>query len=110
MLLAFLSVALNAMAQITIKSLSGVELNVNLVLRSWQLYATGFLYGTSIIAWFFALKTLPLSIAYPLQAIGYVIVTILAWTIFNESVNWPQVLALGVIVVGVLLLSMSASK
>jgi multidrug transporter EmrE-like cation transporter len=110
MLLAFLSVALNALAQITIKSLSGLELSFNVVLRSWQLYSTGFLYGASIIAWFFALKTLPLGIAYPLQALGYVLVTVLAWAIFNESLNWLQVLALGVIVVGVLLLSLSASK
>lgn len=110
MLLAFLSVALNALAQITLKSLSGLELSVSVVLRSWQLYSTGFLYGTSIIAWFFALKTLPLSIAYPLQALGYVLVTVLAWTIFDESVNWLQVLGLGVIVAGVMLLAISASK
>jgi multidrug transporter EmrE-like cation transporter len=70
MLLAFLSVGLNALGQTTNKLLSGVEPKISVDLRSWQPYATGFLYGISIIDWSFALKTLPLSIAYPLQTFG----------------------------------------
>jgi multidrug transporter EmrE-like cation transporter len=110
MFFAFTSVILNAFAQITIKSLSGLEMSFGTLIRSWQLYATGVLYATSILAWFFALRTLPLNIAYPLQAFGYVIVTLLAWLVFQESTSALQVLALVIIVVGVLLLSISAAQ
>jgi undecaprenyl phosphate-alpha-L-ara4N flippase subunit ArnE len=110
MFFAFVSVVLNALAQITIKSLSGLELSFGTIIRSWQLYATGILYATSILTWFLALRILPLNIAYPLQAFGYVIVTILAWFIFQESTSALQITALLIIVAGVSLLSLSSTK
>jgi multidrug transporter EmrE-like cation transporter len=108
MILAFVSVLLNALAQVTLKSLSGLEIGFWMLARSWQLYATGFLYGTSILTWFFALKMTPLNIAYPLQAFGYVIVAILSWVVFQESLSMSQIIALFVIIAGVLLLALAA--
>lgn len=108
MILAITSVVINAFAQIFIKLLanSGAELNFS-ILRQWPLYATGLCYGISIVTWFLAMKTLALNVAYPLQAGGYVIVTILSGVIFGERISTIGVIALLIIVAGVVLLAFS---
>lgn len=110
MLLAILSVILNALAQVTMKSLAGLEPSLNTLIRSWQVYATLILYGTSILTWFFALRVLPLSIAYPLQALGYVVVTVMAWSLFRESSAPLQLIGLLAIVTGVVLISVGRTN
>jgi multidrug transporter EmrE-like cation transporter len=110
MVFAFISVGLNALAQITIKLLTKTEYSTALsLLKQWPLYATALLYGLSIITWFLALRSIPLSVAYPLQALGYVVVTFLAWLIFNEGLQLFQLLALGLIFTGVVLMAVASS-
>jgi multidrug transporter EmrE-like cation transporter len=106
LVLAIVSIILNSLAQITIKSLASLSIASPLhLLRQWQLYGTGVLYGASIITWFLALKGLPLSIAYPMQALGYVLVTGLAYFAFHESIGLGQVIGLTLIVSGVTILA-----
>ena len=109
MVFAFVSVGLNALAQITIKLLAKTEYSNTLsLLKQWPLYATALLYGLSIVTWFLALRSVPLSVAYPLQALGYVFVTFLAWLLFNEGLQLFQLLALGLIFAGVVLMAASS--
>ncbi len=111
MILALISVSLNALAQIAIKSLSSLEPDsIFSYFRAWQLYATGFLYLSSIVLWFLALRTLPLSIAYPLQASGYVLVTLLAGLVFQEKITIFHIVSLSLIVLGVSVLAIGANK
>ncbi len=92
------------------KFLSRVESTSLLgILKQGPLYATAFFYGVSIFTWFLALKSLPLNVAYPLQAFGYVLVSVLAWLIFSETLEALQLLALGLILAGVLLLAFTYS-
>jgi multidrug transporter EmrE-like cation transporter len=110
MIFAFISVGLNALAQITIKLLAkGEYSNVVSLLKQWPLYATAILYGVSIVTWFLALRSVPLSVAYPLQALGYVLVTFLAWLVFSEGLGIFQLLALGLIVSGVILMAVASA-
>lgn len=111
MLLALVSVTLNALAQLTIKSLAGIEfVSIYTLLKQWQLYATMLLYGSSIVTWYLALRNIQVSVAYPLQAFGYVLVTFLAWLSLNESITPLQLIGLGIIVFGVVTMGIAASR
>lgn len=46
-----------------------------------------FLYATTIIIWIYVLKTLPLSIAYPITALSYVIVPAISYYFLQEKIN-----------------------
>lgn len=99
------------MAQVSMKILAKNDYqSFSVFLKQPALYATAIFYSISIFTWFLALKLLPLSLAYPLQALGYVIVTLLAWSIFSEPTSPVQILALSMIVLGVVLLSLSSGK
>lgn len=111
MLLALISVGLNALAQLTIKALALQDLRSALdILKFWQVYATGFLYLTSVVTWFFAMRTIPLSVGYPMQAMGYVLVSALGVLMFRENINSGQVLGLVIIVLGVATLAIATPK
>jgi drug/metabolite transporter (DMT)-like permease len=54
--------------------------------------------------WMVVLSQLKLSSAFPMTALGYVLVVGLGWTRFAEPVSWPQILGGAAILVGVWLL------
>ena len=64
-------------------------------------------YVLSISAWIVALTRVDVSVAYPMLSLGYVIVTIAAWFLFNEPISAIKVLALSIIIFGIILLSNS---
>ena len=76
------------------------------ILTPWVF--TGFLcYGLSSLLYLVALSRLDLSYAYPLVALGYVIVTVLAWRLLGETVPLMRVAGLAIICLGVLVLALS---
>jgi multidrug transporter EmrE-like cation transporter len=101
---AFVSVLLNAFAQIALKKSTSLN-SATLIelLKNPYLYLTGVFYLTSILTWFLALSRIPLSLGYPLQAVGYLIVTGGAVLLFKEQVNIVNWLGLAVILIGVIL-------
>lgn len=104
MIFAIVSVILNAAAQVSLKKATMVNSGlISPMLRNPFLYFTAVLYMTSIITWFLALSRIQLSLAYPLQAIGYLIVTIAAIEIFKERVSVLNWLGLVLILAGVVL-------
>ena len=107
MIYALTSVLLNALAQLAIKYLTKNN-NLSLVslLRSQTLYIVALLYVCSILMWFFALKNMPVSKAYPLQSLGYVAVTVVAWLIFSEKISGYGILGLILICFGAGLVSL----
>jgi len=69
---------------------------------------TGFLcYGVSSILWLMILKKVPLSTAYPMISMGYVVVVVLSALILREPVRWVSAVpGLVLIVAGVSLIGM----
>jgi len=65
-------------------------------------------YGISIILWLWVLSKVDVSLAYPFQALGYIIVTILAWLIFQENINLTRIIALIFITLGLIILAFSS--
>ena len=59
------------------------------------------LYAISAVFWLVVLSRVPLSVAYPVVAVGYVIVVLYSRFVFNEQVKWIAWLGLAFIVIGV---------
>jgi drug/metabolite transporter (DMT)-like permease len=114
----FCGVLLNAFAQLGLKAATRVSgpliagdagmwqraLNLLVVPSLW--YAI-FAYGLSLIVWLVGLSRVPVSQAYPLLSLGYVINIGLAWWLLGEVPNVQRVAGIGVIVVGVVLVTRS---
>jgi len=66
-----------------------------------------FLYLISTIFWLAALSRVDLSYAYPMISIGYVLVLVLSWAIFNERLAFIRIAGVILICFGVLLVSRS---
>jgi len=64
-------------------------------------------YGLSVIVWLVGLSRVPVSQAYPLLSMGYVINIGLAWWLLGEVPNAQRVAGIGVIVLGVVLVTRS---
>ena len=64
-------------------------------------------YGISSLLYLLALKRLPLSYAYPMVALSYVLVVGMSWKLFGESVPPLRIGAVAVILSGVVMLALS---
>jgi drug/metabolite transporter (DMT)-like permease len=64
-------------------------------------------YGLSVIVWLVGLSRVPVSQAYPMLSMGYVINIGLAWWLLNEVPNAQRAIGIAVIVVGVVLVARS---
>jgi drug/metabolite transporter (DMT)-like permease len=111
-------VLLNAFAQLGLKAatrVSGPLLagDAGLMNRAIQLVAVPSLwyaltaYGLSVVVWIVGLSRVPVSQAYPLLSLGYVLNIGLAWWLFGEVPNAQRVIGVGVIVAGVVLVARS---
>jgi multidrug transporter EmrE-like cation transporter len=64
-------------------------------------------YGISVLVWILALSRVPVSIAYPMLSIGYVVNALAAGYLFGEALSSGRWLGIGFIIVGVVLLARS---
>ncbi|MDQ1235816.1 drug/metabolite transporter (DMT)-like permease [Paenibacillus sp. SORGH_AS306] len=64
-----------------------------------------FLYVVATLIWFVVLSRLPLSIAYPIQSLAYVLGIFLAVLMFHESVSPMKWIGAIIIVIGVLFIA-----
>lgn len=64
-----------------------------------------FMYGFSVLIWFFVLSKFELSKAYPFVSIGYLITLLLGYFLLDESLSLYKVVGILIIVFGVLVLS-----
>lgn len=69
----------------------------------WALSA----YGLSVVVWLVGLSRVPVTQAYPLLSLGYVMNIGFAWWLLGEVPNLQRVAGVAVIVLGVLLVARS---
>jgi multidrug transporter EmrE-like cation transporter len=110
-------VLLNAAAQLLLKAatrISGVLLTDagNLswgaagdLVRTVPLWAGLTCYGISVLLWLGALSRVPVSVAYPMLSIGYIINAFAAWILFGEALTVAKMSGIVLIVAGVLVLA-----
>ena len=111
-------VLLNALAQLLLKAGTNAIGVIHLTAENWfstgikvatQLPILGGLscYVISVLVWIVALSRVDVSIAYPMISIGYIVNAIGAWYFLGEVISTQRILAIGVIVVGVIVLMRS---
>ncbi len=66
-----------------------------------------FMFAASSITWFIAISKADLSFAYPLLGMGYAIVAILSWLLFNDNMTSIRVIGLVFVFTGVFMMSRS---
>jgi len=77
------------------------------IFTQWQV-TVGFLcYGISSLIYLVALSRLPVSYAYPMVALSYVIVTFLSWKLLHETVPLARAGGLALICAGVIVVALS---
>jgi multidrug transporter EmrE-like cation transporter len=64
-------------------------------------------YVISVAVWIMALSRVEVSIAYPLLSVGYVVNAIAAWYLFGEAVTTMRMAGIGIIIVGVCVVTRS---
>ena len=64
-------------------------------------------YAVSVVVWIMALSRVPVSIAYPMLPIGYVVNALLAHYWFGEILAMQKMLGIGFIIIGVILVANS---
>lgn len=74
------------------------------VLRPTTLAGLAF-YGGGAFLYLYALRGIPISVAFPSAASQYVVVAIVGWLVWAEPVGLQQLAGLALIVTGVLLLA-----
>ena len=111
-------VLLNAAAQLLLKAGTNATGVITLTAENWMatlcrmatqghFVAGVVLYGVSLIVWILGLSRVPVSIAYPMLSLGYVINAIAAHYLFGESVTTTRWLGIGFVILGVWLVARS---
>jgi len=114
----FIGICLNALAQLLLKAGTNAVGAIHLTADNW--FATGLKLATqvpiiaglscyviSVGVWIIGLSRVDVTIAYPLLSLGYIINAVGAWYFLGDAVSVQRLLAIGVIIVGVILLTKS---
>jgi multidrug transporter EmrE-like cation transporter len=64
-------------------------------------------YVVSVVVWILALSRVPVSIAYPMLSVGYIVNAGAAWMLFGESLSAQKLVGIAFIIVGVFLVARS---
>ena len=100
-------VLLNATAQLLLKAgTNAMPLGLRLALEPHILGGLA-CYVISVVVWVIALSRVPVSIAYPMLSIGYVVNAVAAWALLGEAVTPMRMAGIAVIVVGVFMVARS---
>ena len=114
--LIFTGVMLNAAAQILMKAgtnaIGYFEFSAENILpigwklaTEWHIVAALFCYALSVIVWILALSRVPVSIAFPLLSMAYIVTAVAAWYLLGEALSLTKFVGIGVIILGVIIIS-----
>ncbi len=109
-------VLLNTVAQLLLKAGTNVLGVITLDRDNWleTLWRMGTqghfvigvaVYMVSLVVWIIGLSRVPVSVAYPMLSLGYVLNAIAAYYLFGEVVSTAKWLGIGCIIVGVWLVA-----
>ena len=59
----------------------------------------------ALFVWLWALSRVDISFAYPFLALGYVLVSAMAWHWLGEELNTQRLIAMGIIISGIVVLA-----
>ncbi|WP_083998353.1 EamA family transporter [Caryophanon tenue] len=86
------------------KTLSSVQDVITLLINPLFLSGVG-MYGVGTVFYVIVLSKLPLSVAYPLQSLAYILGMFLAWLVFKESITTYQWIGILLIISGAIFIA-----
>jgi multidrug transporter EmrE-like cation transporter len=113
----FIGVGLNAAAQLLLKGATRIAgplvsdagriewPNTTTLLQTLPLWGGLACYGVSLVLWLGALSRLPVSVAYPMLSVGYVVNAAAAALLYGETLTMQKLIGIALISVGVVVLS-----
>jgi len=102
----FLKAGTNALGVITLTRENWIDQFGRLALEPHL--AGGILcYAVSVVVWIIGLSRVPVSIAYPMLSLGYVVNAFAAWYLFGEVMSVQRLVGIGIILIGVFVLARS---
>ncbi len=119
-LLILSGVALNAAAQLLLKvatrplahfsvfNVDTLNSSIVILLKSVPFWSGMLCYGASVCVWVAALSKAPVSTAYPMLSLGYVVVAAVSVGWLGETLTPAKVLGIALICAGVVLVSRSS--
>lgn len=103
----FAGVLLNATAQLLLKAgTNAAPLGLRLAIEPHILAGLA-CYVVSVVVWVVGLSKIPVSIAYPMLSVGYVVNAIAAYYLLGEAVTPMRFAGIGIIIVGVFIVARS---
>lgn len=102
-LLLVLAIALGVSGQVCLRTGSATPNLTGQFLSPWTIVGLMF-YGLAAVSYMICIRYIPISIAYPSVALGYVVVAVIAHMRWNEELNAVNLGGMGLIVIGVALL------
>lgn len=117
-ILVITGVLLNACAQLLLKAGTNAVGHFDFSTRNimqvlpkfmfeWHILGGLMCYAISVVVWIGALSRTPVSVAYPMLSIGYVVNAFAAWYLFGEALTPTRIIGITVIIVGVYLITRS---
>lgn len=111
-------VMLNAIAQLLLKAgartLAGLPVSfayagvlAGRVIQSGPILGGLACYVVSVAVWILALSRVPVSVAYPMLSVGYVVNALAAWALFAEALTVQRLAGIGIIILGCWLVARS---
>lgn len=94
----------------TSQHLSGdfnLQMLVDLLTNLWFITAV-FFYGAATLLWVYILKDTPLSFAYPFVALGFIIIPVASWFIWNEPISFQYAVGTALILSGIFIIVKSS--
>ncbi len=66
-------------------------------------WATGMLYGISMIYWIWLLSRVPLTLAYPFASLSVIVLPLLSWAIYSEPLSAKYFFGVTLMMLGIAL-------
>jgi multidrug transporter EmrE-like cation transporter len=83
--------------------------SLQILIKGWPFWAGMACYGASLCVWLAALSKAPVSTAYPMLSLGYVLVAVVSTLWLGEILSVAKVAGIALICAGVVLVSRSAA-
>ncbi len=111
------SIALGAVGQLLFKYASRIlPAPSHLGVWRWliELFTTGSVlaafacFAVSAVLWIAALRETPLTVAYPMVALSYIIIFAGSHFLFSEPITWVKVVGASLIIAGIVIINLGA--
>jgi multidrug transporter EmrE-like cation transporter len=100
-----LKVATRPLSHFTVFNADTLSNSILILFKSVPFWAGMLCYAASICVWLGALSKAPVSTAYPMLSLGYVVVAFASVLWLGETLSAPKVLGIALICAGVVLVS-----